>query len=162
MRFLLLALLTLLLLSCATYDYMEAAAPEGETLTLTQDSVTIYFLRPEGLAFSPRLNDFGPSIVEVYAHNQPLGPVAPNSFMRARLPLADDGTVLLSARFWDYSNLRLSTTPGATHYVHLHVIPQIGSIDVRFNLQGPVDGPEMLERCKKEAPVRAFAATNAR
>ena len=158
MRFTAISILGVLLSACAVnYDYMEPAAPANEPLVLSQDSVTVYFLQPEGgFSFWTSRHDNGPMVIDLYAHNQPIGYVGPNSYMRARLPLAQDGTVLLSGKFWDFANLRLTAKPGSTHYIRL-ICDNIQPPRLILRMLGPIKGPEILKRCKREAPMMRLA-----
>ena len=145
----LLFLLPIFLVSCATYDNIEPAVAPGEQLVLTEDSITVYLMRPESALFSPATNgDYGPPIhIDVYAFNQLFGSIPPNSYMELRLPLDENGTVHLSGKLWDFSNLRLSAQPNTTHYLRL-VSEPIAPPRLNFRMLGPVEGPKVLRRSR--------------
>ena len=156
MRFTAIFILGVLLSACSVnYDYMEAASPAGEALVLSQDSITVYFLQPEG-GFWTSGHEVGPAVVDLYAHNQPIGYVGPDSYMRARLPLAQDGTILLSGKLWDFTNLRLTAKPGSTQYIRL-ICDNVQPRRLIMRMLGPIKGPEVLKRCKREAPMMRLA-----
>ena len=154
MRFLpLLLLLTTLCTACFTYDRMESAIPPGESeVVLSSDSVTVYFLLPQRILGTELAS---PNNVEVFAYNQSLGPVRGDSYMKVTLPLDQHGTVHLSARHIDYANLRLTAAPGSVQYVHLRPLGDVPDISMRA--LGPLKGPEVLERCKRQSPVVRYA-----
>lgn len=157
----LLFLLPVFLVSCATYDQIEPAVGPGEELVLTEDSITVFLMRPEGALFSyGAFGEYGlPNQIDVYAFNQLFGSIPPNSYMELRLPLDQRGTVHLSGKLWDFSNLRLSAQPNTTHYLHL-VSEPIAPPRLIFRMLGPVEGPKVLRRSRHRVDPLSLAGNH--